>query len=175
MHAKIYTGIGSRETPVPVLEQMLAIGETLASHGWTLRSGHARGADQAFELGSLKAQGKMEIYLPWHGFENAPYNHPGYHVIKNPTAEHIAAQFHPAWSRCSQGARKMHTRNVYQVVGATLEDKSDLVICWTKDGKRQGGTGQALRIADYLDIPIFDLAVCNEKQILDYVNYGIVH
>ena len=69
----------------------------------------------------------------------------------------------------------MHTRNVYQVVGATLEDKSDLVICWTKDGKRQGGTGQALRIADYLDIPIFDLAVCNEKQILDYVNYGILH
>lgn len=34
-----------------------------------------------------------------------------------------------------------------------------MVICWTKEGKRGGGTGQALRIAQHFYIPIFDLAL----------------
>jgi hypothetical protein len=32
-----------------------------------------------------------------------------------------------------------------------------MVVCWTKDGKSSGGTGQALRIAEYYSIPIFNL------------------
>ena len=35
----------------------------------------------------------------------------------------------------------------------------DMVICWTAGGQRGGGTGQALRIAEHLEVTIFDLAV----------------
>lgn len=175
----IYTGIGSRETPYEITKVMFTIAHELATHDWTLRSGHAEGADQAFERGAKQAKGAMEIYLPWDGFEGARANHG-----KNTTqeywvpselpmyeeAEQIAAMFHPRWDLCKQGARKLHTRNVYQVVGRSLEEKSDLVICWTKDGKGGGGTGQALRIAEYLEIPIFDLAVCSLDQIASFIN-----
>lgn len=173
-HKKIYTGIGSRETPDSILQFMGNIGLTLAKYGWTLRSGHAPGADQAFEAGALMGKGKMEIYLPWGGFENAPKNDSRYLVIENQEAYEVAARFHPAWDRCRQGARKLHTRNVFQVAGADLSTATDFVVCWTKDGKREGGTGQALRIAEYLQIPIFDLALVKPQAILDFINYGVL-
>lgn len=156
---RIYTGIGSRETPSDILDLMNRIAVVLNDMGFTLRSGHAPGADQAFENGCAATCGKMEIFLPWEGFENAPRNDPRYLTVIHPEAEPIAKQFHPAWDRCSQGAKKLHTRNVHQVLGADLSTKSDFIVCWTKDGKREGGTGQALRLAEYLHIPIFDLAV----------------
>ena len=174
---QIYTGIGSRETPVEILQLMARIGYTLAQNGWILRSGHAPGADQAFEHGARQAKGKMEIYLPWNGFENAYTGNrqPEYIVGFHPDAERVASLHHPAWERCSQGARKLHTRNVFQVAGLDLETFSDMVICWTKDGKRGGGTGQTLRIAEHLQIPIFDLAViANPEVILEFINYGVV-
>lgn len=171
---KIYAGIGSRETPSTVLVKMFKIGNVLAQHGWTLRSGHAPGADQAFEKGALAAKGKMEIYLPWAGFEGAPRNDPKYIVGSNPEAEQVAAQFHPAWHHCKQGARKLHTRNVYQVAGIDLDTAADMVICWTVQGLRGGGTGQALRIAEHLKIPIFDLALVEDQEILDFVNHGVI-
>lgn len=67
--------------------------------------------------------------------------------------------FHPAWDRCKPAAKFLHMRNVPQVVGINLDTASDMIICWTPQGKRTGGTGQALRIAEYLNIPIFDLAI----------------
>lgn len=179
MHtSKIYTGIGSRETPHAVLNLMASIGRTLADHGWTLRSGHAPGADQAFEYGALTAKRPLvhaEIYLPWNGFEKA-YDNGGPYIVMpyDAEAQRVAAGFHPNWGACSDGAKKLHIRNVYQVAGRDLSTASDMVICWTKDGKRGGGTDQALRIAEYLKIPIFDLAVVNKQSILDFVNHGVL-
>lgn len=61
-----YAGVGSRETPHEILALMTDVAKILGQHGWTLRSGGARGADTAFEDG---AKGfKREIYLPWRGF-----------------------------------------------------------------------------------------------------------
>ncbi len=50
-------------------------------------------------------------------------------------------------------------RNVPQVLGRTLNPQyySKFVIAWTKDGKATGGTGQALRIAEHYNIPIYNL------------------
>ena len=50
---KPYTGIGSRETPTAILDLMIAIGGVLAQRGFTLRSGGADGADDAFEQGCI--------------------------------------------------------------------------------------------------------------------------
>lgn len=172
---KIYTGIGSRETPYEIQGVMWGLASELAKDGWTLRSGAAPGADSAFERGALHDQGKMEIYLPWSGFENRHGGLPYYVADTIPgywEAEQIAAQFHPAWNRLKQGARKLHTRNVYQVVGRSLTEPSDMILCWTKDGLRGGGTGQALRINAGLiqPIPVFDLAICSVDEIVAFVN-----
>ena len=56
-----FAGIGSRETPPEVLQEMSGITEYLESQGFVLRSGGAKGADKAFERGSRHATRK-EIY-----------------------------------------------------------------------------------------------------------------
>lgn len=175
---KIYTGIGSRETPKNVQEDMMRVAHNLGYHGWKLRSGHAPGADKAFEVGCKMVGGDMEIYLPWDGFEGAKADGEQYYChlprVIQEEARRIASLFHPNWEACSEGAKKMHTRNVYQVVGYSLDMPSDVVICWTKSGKRGGGTGQALRVAEYLKIPIFDLAVHTTQQLQDFLNTGVL-
>lgn len=50
--SKIYTGIGSRETPPDILELMTKIARFMFKQGFTLRSGGADGADSAFEAGA---------------------------------------------------------------------------------------------------------------------------
>lgn len=63
---KIYTGIGSRETPYEILQLMKELAR-LMSECFILRSGGADGADSAFESG---CSGLKEIYLPWKNFNN---------------------------------------------------------------------------------------------------------
>ena len=72
----------------------------------------------------------------------------------------MAAEFHPAWDRCSRGARALHARNCHQVLGWDLKTPSEFILCWTKDGKASGGTGQAMRIAKAFNIPIY---IVNDK------------
>lgn len=150
MKTKAYAGIGSRRTPPEILDLMVKVGEWLARKGYTLRSGAAQGADAAFERGCDLGNGAKEIFLPWPNFNGhkSTFNNP------DPVAMNMAAGYHPAWGNCSQGARKLHARNVHQILGPGLRSPVKFVICWT-DGT--GGTEQALRIARHLDIPIFNL------------------
>ena len=154
-----YTGIGSRQTPKEVLDRMAHIGKEFANMGFTLRSGGADGADSAFERGCDMTNGSKEIYIPWEGFNNLSSS-TGYKIGNNPDAYDIAANLHPAWNRCSQGARKLHTRNVYQILGTDLNTPSVLVVCWTPNGELSGGTAQAMRLAMQHNIRIVNLATC---------------
>ena len=155
----IYCGVGSRETPQHIQDTMRTIAAELGARGWLLRSGHASGADLAFEMGA--ADHAKEIYLPWPGFNGGRAGAGGAIIpalLSSYNQAMVYAQhFHPAWEKCSQGARALHTRNVYQILGQDLRTPVKCVVCWTKDGKSSGGTGQALRLAEYLEIPIFNL------------------
>ena len=155
----IYSGVGSRETPQHIQDTMRTIAAELGARGWLLRSGHAEGADIAFEMGAKDRP--KEIYLPWQGF-NGGRSGTGDAIDPATLSSYkqavaYAEYFHPAWEKCSQGARALHTRNMYQILGQNLNTPVKCVVCWTKDGKSSGGTGQALRLADYLEIPIFNL------------------
>ena len=156
---RYYAGIGSRETPEFVCSVMSDIARFLAYNGYILRSGHAKGADQAFESGCDRAKGNKEIYLPWKGFEgsDSPY------FNQSQLAFDMAKKYHPRWDGLSQGARHMHARNCYQVFGIDLDRPVDFVVCWTDGGKGSGGTGQVLRIAKSGCIPILDLGVYEHK------------
>lgn len=148
-----YAGIGSRDTPARAQMLLRALAKRLADKGYTLRSGGAPGADRAFESGADEAGGKKEIYLPWPGFESSTSSL----VVTNPKAFTIAEQLHPNWDTLKSGARKLLGRNTHQILGPDLDDYSKFVVCWTKDGKGGGGTGQAIRVARHFNVPVVDV------------------
>jgi hypothetical protein len=156
-----YAGIGSRETPPNVLSLFEKIGTFLSIKGCILRSGHAQGADQAFENGCDKKLGLKEIYLPWSKFEGSDSSL----VVEDPKAYEIAEKFHPYWYNLKDGAKKLQARNSHQVLGQDLNTPSSFILCWTKKGKGEGGTGQAIRIARHYNIPIFDAGIYSDIKI----------
>ena len=150
-----YAGIGSRETPDLILRTMTELAKRLANKGYTLRSGGAPGADAAFEQGCDEVLGSKEIYLPWKDCFNNKSKL--YWSAYEEEARVIASETHPAWKTLGENVRKLHTRNVYQVLGEDLRTPSDFVLCWTINGELKGGTAQALRIAIKHRIPIYNL------------------
>lgn len=154
----IYAGIGSRETPEPFCNIMSDVAYCLAKRGLTLRSGNARGADYAFYSGANRAGGKMEIYLPEPNFGVVKGQDPEVFISDIPKkAFEIAQEYHPAWTRLSAYAKKLMARNVLQVLGRDVETPTNFIICYTNNGKASGGTGQAIRIAQDYNIPVFNL------------------
>lgn len=145
---KYYAGIGSRETPADVFNKMKVIAYLLDTKGYTLRSGGAKGADLAFEEG---AGCHKEIFRAGDA---------------TPEAIKMAAEFHPAWERCNDYARRLHGRNMMIVLGADLQTPVEFIICWTKDGKASGGTGQALRLAEKKGIRVYNLHSKEDQQAL---------
>lgn len=144
-----YAGIGSRETPIELKEKIKTIVEFLGEKGYTLRSGGANGADSFFE----EYSNKKEIFLPWKDFNGNKS------LYYEPTKEayDVAKLFHPNWNKLSFGGKKLMARNCHQVLGYDLKTPVKFIICWTRDGKASGGTGQALRIAEKLGIPVYNL------------------
>lgn len=162
----IYAGIGSRETPEPFCKIMRKIGRTFGSRGMILRSGNARGADESFIRGAMEVGGKMEVYLPCVGFGTIkPAQDDDRFVNIIPKgAFNIAENFHPRWNSLSDFAKRLMARNVLQVLGQDLNSPVDFVVCYTHDGLASGGTGQALRIAESYNIPIFNLNIQKDFQ-----------
>ena len=81
--------------------------------------------------------------------------------------ERIASEVHPAWDRCNEWARGMHSRNCHQILGYDLQSPVDAVICWTPDGVVVGGTATALKLSMKAGIPIFNLGVSDKKSVLN--------
>lgn len=160
-----YAGIGARKTPPETLRKMEDIAEELARDGWIMRSGGAAGADTAFEDGVKRGDpSKREIFLPWDGFDpdrsgkkRYADNKTSFVVAKTERMIEIARKYHPRYDGLSRGARAMMDRNSCQMLGRTLDKPSRLVVCWTEGGKAVGGTGQALRQADDMGVPVLNL------------------
>lgn len=152
---KYYAGIGARDTPQLVLLWMRNIAEHLYDEGWTLRSGGARGADTAFELG---AKDRKQIFLPYDGFNKRRVDNDKF-LLFTDMGRWIAKQYHPKWHILDTKARQYHSRNTHQILGPNCQvgEYSEFVVCWTADGKASGGTGQALRIAADKGKPIYNL------------------
>ena len=81
--------------------------------------------------------------------------------------ERIASEVHPAWDRCNEWARGMHSRNCHQILGYDLKSPVDAVICWTPDGAVVGGTSTAIRISMKYNIPVFNLGVSDKESVLN--------
>lgn len=134
-----YSGIGSRQTPQDIINNMTLIAAALDARGYILRSGGAKGADKAFETGA-----KQSIILrPEHATNEA---------------RAIAASFHPAWDKCNAYVRNLHGRNAQIILGEELDKPAEFVLCWTPNETR-GGTSLGIKIARHNNIPIYNFAV----------------
>ena len=182
---KFYTGVGSRQTPQDVLKLMEDAAFKLASKEYILRSGAAKGADTAFEDGAKSYAEQVDerltlgqIYIPWQSFTTYDeYYKDWYKVLdrlpKKAEAYQIAYEVHPAWDKCSVGAKALHARNVFQVLGTHLNNPSSFLICWAKldkHGNISGGTATAWNLAKKYNVPSFNLYNEEDKQRL--VNFA---
>lgn len=162
---------------------MTLVGEWCRRNGIYVRSGHADGADYAFEQG---AQDHAIVYMPWRGFgSDRPLltKHVVYPKYASGYARQSAKQsvfkFHPRAHSLGDTAMRFMTRNYYQVMGSKTKKKPvNAIVCWTPNGSGSGGTGQALRIGQYYDIPVLDLGHkfnCNLKihTIIEWIETAI--
>jgi hypothetical protein len=163
---KIYAGIGSRNTPPEVLQLMTRLARRLYQLGYTLRSGRAKGADMAFETGTLGGfVHKRELFVAEDARGDA-------------RAIGLVHELHPNPGALSQYAELLMARNTYQIFGRNLDVPVDFVLCWTPDGcehhqersSRSGGTGQAISLASLKGIPVINLGRPGwEERIKPYV------
>ena len=159
----VYAGIGARRTPPEILAVMTRIAQWLHRTGWHLNSGGADGADRAFAEGATA--GSRTLFMPWPGYNG--HSGPDCRTLtagERQPALDLAARLHPAWQKCSRGARALHARNVGIILGPGLNRPVDAVICFTPGGKVLGGTGMALRIAAEAGIPVLNLAVDSPRD-----------
>lgn len=185
-----YTMIGSRSTPKNVMELMTRFVTKACGLGYIGRSGGANGADTCLEEGVYQylsieelpisyAGSYMEIYLPWKDFNGRDSSCSGYYTLpwmdNKSLATKVASEIHPAWDYCSQGAKKLHARNIYQLLGQDLNTPSRFVICWAEpkgiEGYVKGGTGTAVKLGIDNGVEIINLYHEDQsKRIEDWVN-----
>ena len=184
---KYYTGIGSRNISEEEEFQLIYIGDYMARHGYTLRSGKARGADSAFADGAMNHDKSMVVnYVPW---ENFNINQPSPLDVEIDNLKQSlqsrcyseAERLHPAWSKCSPAAKKLHARNMLQVTGHEEPKKlSTVLICCVdidKNGDAIGGTRTAWMKAKSIGIPCLNIrglsndeAIIKLMSMLDWLN-----
>jgi hypothetical protein len=169
---KLYAGIGGRTTPPEVCEEFTRIAYRLMQLGYTLRSGGANGADAAFEAGTGKYV-PQEIWLPWEGFNN----NDSLLILENPIPQSviaIAEEIYDRWDSANEAVRKLHARNVYQILGHDLHTPVDFVVCWTdRPNTDTGGTQFGMHLAQQWGIMVYNFYKEDEKQLFLTVEKGI--
>lgn len=150
----VYTGIGSRETPDEVLTQIAEIAKELQSKGYTLRTGDAKGADEAFR-NSVQSK---EVYTTKDATD---------------TTRTIAKEIHPNPAALKDYVLDLMARNTSQVFGDNLDVPTDFVLYWALESdnpmRPQGGTGQAVEMANRKGIPTINMGDPNWRNKLDSI------
>jgi hypothetical protein len=158
---KYATIIGTREISDLEFNILKEVANFLHNEGFILRSGGAEGSDQA-----IMGLENIQVFLPWNGFNGLSYWDKRHIVLKPKDfelAKEVVKIIHPAYEKLSQGALRLHCRNVSQIWGPELQDNptpsSIVVFCASLDlvGKVQGGTATAVNIALRKGIPTYNI------------------
>ena len=148
-----------------IQELMKEIAYKLAGRGWILRSGHAEGADQAFERGAdywyvkngREARPPKEIFFS----KDASLHSMG--IARDCFKEQGLLDL---WQgRLTSYVRGLHGRNIMQILGRECNKPVEIVVCWTPDGCEDGsritqftgGTRTAIWCAWKNNIPVINL------------------
>lgn len=160
-----YAGIGSRETPKYILEEMTKIAKELESD-YKLQTGYKsktygkineEGADKAFSDGT----NNKELFGP---------------DMATTKEINIAKELHPNWNALvSKGifAAKLMARNTFQIFGKNLDTPVDFVLFYAQEQedsiRPKGGTGQAVEMARLKGIPTINMSDESWKDQLNKV------
>lgn len=103
----------------------------------------------------------------------------------------MSKNLYKRWEKVNnQDVFDLHNRNIFQVLGQNLRTKSKFVICYTKCGSttydethpdKTGGTGTAINVASFYNIPVFNLKLDADRERLEkfvekndkYIDYNI--
>ena len=168
----IYAGVGARKTPDQMLRGMRDIATNLAGRGWHLRTGGAKGADDACTQPGAVARAvpaeRRTVFIPWRGYNGWSQSEGRALTAGELQALRTAAEpHHPAWRSCAPKVRDLHARNVAILMGADMCEPVTAMVCWTENGRVQGGTGMAIRLARHYRIPVLNLAELDVLAAMD--------
>ena len=145
---------------------MRDIAANLAGRGWHLRTGGAKGADDAFAR-AVPAE-RRTVFIPWRGYNGWSGSEGRALTAGELQALRAAAEpHHPAWRSCAPSVRDLHARNVAILMGADMREPVTAMVCWTENGRVQGGTGMAIRLARHYRIPVLNLAELDMRAAMD--------
>jgi predicted Rossmann-fold nucleotide-binding protein len=141
--------IGTREPDAMQNRFAWFLARRLSDAGCNIHTGGAYGIDEAAMRGSLLY--RLRVFLPW-GTYNKNIIPPGAKTViarkhLHPKWFASVLLYHPAPDRLSESVKSLHARN-YGIIEST-----QLVIAFPGPGGA-GGTGQGIRIAQALRIPV---------------------
>lgn len=147
------TFVGSRKAKPIHVKLCSVVTREATRRGFHARTGDAIGMDAGCRLGAIP--GKLTVYSakPKHGAICGPS------LPNFDEATAIAKAVHPYWERCSSFAKLLHGRNPYQVLGESLNEPSEIFVCWAPpngENAVKGGTNTAYQVAYDWGIPIFN-------------------
>jgi hypothetical protein len=167
---------GSRETPERVLKLMTELGSFLADNGAYVVSGHCEGADLAFQRGGWAVDpGRVVVCLPWNSYNSSIPIASGTQVLsldRLSSSERDflyseAQKFHGAWGRLTRGGQALQARNMMIGLQAMTGKAPGFGICYLNHKKPGfGGSGQAHRFLSSRNLPVYDLAVPAQENLL---------
>ena len=165
---KAYTGIGSMECPLNILDEMQSIALRLSSSRILRSTGTGC---KSFENGCKQGSGALEMFIPWKGFNGYEAN---IYYISRKAAEY-AKRTHPYWDALQAGNKKVQACNVQRILGRELNDPVEFVICWTDRGRKNGVVGHYIRPARVAGIPILDLgSSTGVEEVSDFLSqFGV--
>lgn len=167
-----YAGIGPRDAPGVIRDQMTAIGIMLQEAGFILRSGDGIGSDQAWA--EEVPDWRTEIFI----VSQKPNCSHG--IIPNFTQEQWDfANKHFGMHRTGSGkvplnlltqseyVQALFCRNLNILLGEDLQQPVDFVAYWWKEDKPHGwasGTGHTVSMANELGIPCFNIGIPEQQD-----------
>ena len=163
----IIAGVGSAKTPQDILDIMTQIAKRVKDDGGWVRTGHFKGADQAFQRGAGK---NSVVYLPYLDFNaNIPMQTQNFMDLGKVReldpevhrfATHSVYKYHPAYKGLGHEAKIRLAVSYLQILGLKGVPV-DAVVCWTenyKNGRPKGVASQTVRIAEDYGIPVINLS-----------------
>ncbi len=168
-------GIGSRDLDEEQRDICFRLGRVIAERGGEVHSGNAEGADQAFANGANSVDPKwVHLHLPWPNFNREAIVRGNVIHLPHPQSHYdvTAAKYHPNWQYLKQGAKKLHTRNVSIIVHPAPKD---MVLAYPSLKLGGGGTGQGMRIAEGMGVPLWNLREVEQSEDSNSLLAHIIH
>lgn len=162
--------VGSRKAPVVTLELFNWLGRYITDRGYAVSSGDALGVDRAGWEGAIQSSRysivESRIFLvDFEGprkhrasLDNNFIDSSNLEPSIQTEAYSIAQSVAPHITRLNDYVRSLHTRNVYQILGANLKNPVKAIFYYAEplegDETVAGGTNTALQVAKLAKIPI---------------------